>query len=292
MSDFYKLIRPYQYSKNLFIFVPAFFSFQIDNFESLYTATIAFIAFSLIASSIYVVNDWFDRYEDSKHPEKCHRPIASGRVSGRLALLYIVLLSIAGSVLANIISLNVWLLIIFYFFMNIAYSLKLKHIAVIDISIIALGFVMRLFVGAEATQVGLSHWIIVMTFLLALFLSLAKRRDDVLIYLKTEKKMRRVIDGYNLKFLDAAMIMTASIVVLAYILWSISPEVVVRLSSDSLYLTSAFVMLGVMRYMQITFVEEKSGNPSKILLKDRFIQWVLAGWLLSFTLILYVKLPS
>ena len=226
------------------------------------------------------------------HPEKSSRPIASGRVSGMLAFVYIVGLFVLGSALANLISWHVWLLVCLYFLINIAYSLKLKHIAVIDVSIIALGFVMRLFVGAEATQIELSHWIIIMTFLLALFLSLAKRRDDVLIYLKTAQKMRRVIDGYNLKFLDAAMVMTASIVVLAYILWSISTAVVIRLGNDSLYLTAVFVLLGVLRYMQITFVEERSGNPSKILLKDRFVQLVLVGWVLSFVLILYIKLPS
>lgn len=292
MKELYKLARPYQYAKNLFIFVPAFFAFQINNIDFLLNEGIAFLAFSLIASAIYIINDWFDRHEDAKHPEKCHRPIASGKVSGKVALVYIVALFVSGSVLANVLSISVWLLILAYFLINIAYSVKLKHIAVIDISVIALGFVMRLFVGAEATQIDLSHWIIVMTFLLALFLSLAKRRDDVLIYLKTEQKMRKVIDGYNLKFLDSSMMVTASIVILAYILWSISPEVVERLGNDSLYLTSIFVVLGVLRYMQITLVEEKSGNPSKILLKDRFIQWVLVGWVSSFILILYIKLPA
>lgn len=291
-QNFVALLRPYQYSKNLFIFVPAFFAFQITSPSVLLQASTAFVAFSLIASSIYIINDWFDRKEDAMHPEKSSRPIASGRVSGMLAFVYIVGLFVLGSALANLISWHVWLLVCLYFLINIAYSLKLKHIAVIDVSIIALGFVMRLFVGAEATQIELSHWIIIMTFLLALFLSLAKRRDDVLIYLKTAQKMRRVIDGYNLKFLDAAMVMTASIVVLAYILWSISTAVVIRLGNDSLYLTAVFVLLGVLRYMQITFVEERSGNPSKILLKDRFVQLVLVGWVLSFVLILYIKLPS
>ena len=174
-----------------------------------------------------------------------------------------------------------------YLALNCAYSLKLKHIAIIDVVVIASGFVIRLLVGAEATQVVLSHWIIVMTFLLALFLSLAKRRDDVLIYLETDQKPRKVIDGYSLKFLDASMVMTASIVVLAYILWSISPEVAARLRSQDLYLSAVFVVLGVMRYLQIALVEENSGNPSKILLNDRFIQLTLLGWVGVFLWIFY-----
>lgn len=170
-------------------------------------------------------------------------------------------------------------LVLVYLALNCAYSLKLKHIAIIDVVVIASGFVIRLLVGAEATQVVLSHWIIVMTFLLALFLALAKRRDDVLIYLETDQKPRKVIDGYSLKFLDASMVMTASIVVLAYILWSISPEVAARLHSQDLYLSAVFVVLGVMRYLQIALVEENSGNPSQILLNDRFMQLTLLGWI-------------
>jgi decaprenyl-phosphate phosphoribosyltransferase len=157
------------------------------------------------------------------------------------------------------------------------------------VTVIASGFVIRLLVGSAVTGVVLSHWIIVMTFLLALFLALAKRRDDVLILLQTGQKTRKAIDGYNLKFLDSAMVMTASIVVLAYILWSISPEVAVRLGSENLYLSSVFVVLGVMRYMQIAYVEEKSGNPSMVLLRDHFRQRVLLGWLGVLAWILYLS---
>ncbi|WP_319381753.1 decaprenyl-phosphate phosphoribosyltransferase [Thiomicrorhabdus sp.] len=289
MGDFYKLIRPYQYTKNLFVFLPAFFAFQILEPRVLAEAFIAFLAFSAIASAVYIINDWFDRFEDAKHPDKSNRPIATGRVSGRMAIFYVLVLLAAGILLSVSLTVEVTALLLFYFVLNIAYSIWLKHVAIVDISIISLGFVLRLFVGAQATSIELSHWIIVMTFLLALFLALAKRRDDVLIYLNTDQKMRKVIDGYNLKFLDSSMVMTASITVLAYILWSISPEVVSRLGSGNLYLTSVFVVLGVLRYLQITLVDEVSGNPSKILLRDRFIQWTLLGWLLCFVLILYAR---
>ena len=194
---------------------------------------------------------------------------------------------LSGSIVSYLVSPSVLFLVLTYLILNLAYTVKLKHIAIIDIVIISTGFVVRLLVGAEATQVDLSHWIIVMTFLLALFLSLAKRRDDVLIYLKTDQKMRKVIDGYNLKFLDAAMVMTSSIVIVAYILWSISPEVAERLNTQNIYLTAVFVVLGILRYMQIAFVEEKSGNPSKVLLRDRFIQLTLVGWVSVFVWILY-----
>ncbi|CRM72204.1 decaprenyl-phosphate phosphoribosyltransferase [Pseudomonas sp. 8 R 14] len=288
-KDLLRLARPYQYSKNLFIFIPAFFDFQLTNANLMLEALTAFVGFSLIASAVYIFNDWIDRHEDALHPEKKNRPLAAGRIKTRLAFVMLALLMVGGVSAALLVSPGVFFLILTYLAVNFAYTLKLKHIAIIDIVIIASGFVIRLLVGAEATQVSLSHWIIVMTFLLALFLSLAKRRDDVMIYLKTDKKMRKVIDGYNLKFLDAAMVMSASIVVVAYILWSISPDVAERLNTQNIYLSAVFVVLGIMRYMQIAFVEEKSGNPSKVLLKDRFIQLTLLGWVSVFVWFIYLS---
>ena len=288
IKDVLKLSRPYQYSKNLFVFLPAFFSFQLTNWSVMQQAIIAFSAFSLIASSVYIFNDWIDKEADANHPVKCSRPIAAGRLGNITVFTVLTLFLLGGAMTTLVVSTQALVYVAIYLLLNLGYSLRLKHVAIIDIVIIASGFVLRLLVGSAATHVALSHWIIVMTFLLALFLSLAKRRDDVLIYINTEQKMRKVVDGYNLKFLDAAMMMTASIVVIAYILWSISPEVSERLSSENLYLSAIFVILGIMRYMQIAFVEERSGNPSKVLLEDRFIQLTLAGWLGTFFCILYV----
>lgn len=288
LKDLLRLARPYQYSKNLFIFIPAFFAFQLTDMQLMIKASMAFIAFSLAASAVYVFNDWIDRHEDARHPEKSTRPLATGRIKAPVAFSFLALLLLSGSIVSYLVSPSVFFLVLTYLILNLAYTVKLKHIAIIDIVVISTGFVIRLLVGAESTQVDLSHWIIVMTFLLALFLSLAKRRDDVLIYLKTDQKMRKVIDGYNLKFLDAAMVMTSSIVIVAYILWSISPEVAERLNTQNIYLTAVFVVLGVLRYMQIAFVEEKSGNPSKVLLRDRFMQLTLSSWVGSFIWFLYL----
>nr|WP_257875460.1 hypothetical protein [Helicobacter sp. 12S02232-10] len=134
----------------------------------------------------------------------------------------------------------------------------------------------------------MSEWIIIMTFLLALFLALAKRRDDVILYESGEGKMREVLDGYNRQFLDIAMSVSASIVMIAYILWSISSEVKARLHSDYLYLSAVFVLAGIFRYMQITFVENKSGSPSKIVLKDGFLQIVIVSWLFVLAILMYL----
>lgn len=287
IKDYYKLARPYQYTKNLFIFLPLFFYFQITNAELLISALYAFISFSLLASAVYVFNDWLDRQDDAQHPTKKNRPIASGRIGFKSAALFFAVLTVSGFLLSYSINIQVFLIMLGYFLLNIAYTLKLKHIPILDVTVIAIGFVIRLFVGAFATGVLLSNWIIVMTFLLALFMALAKRRDDVVIYMKTQQKMRKVIDGYNLKFLDVSITISATIVMVSYLMWSMSNEIIEKLDNNYVYLTSLFVFLGIMRYMQITFVEEKSENPSKILLKDRFIQTVVLIWFCVFSIIIY-----
>ncbi len=283
-----KLLRPHQYVKNLFIFLPVFFAGLIQNAELLLNALGAFVAFSAAASAIYILNDYQDIEEDRLHPRKKYRPLASGAISKTKAkVIFVLLLAFCLGVMATI-SMNAFYVLCGYVGLNIAYSLKLKHVAIMDISIIATGFVLRLFVGAHATGVPLSMWIVMMTFLLALFLALAKRRDDVLIFMDTGKKMRSVIEGYNLQMIDGAMMIMSSVVIVTYILYTTSKEVVERLNSQYLYITSLFVILGIMRYLQIAFVEKNSGSPTKVLLKDRFVQLVVIGWMFSFVWILYL----
>ncbi len=280
-------MRPHQYIKNIFIFLPLFFALKITDIPLLINATIAFVAFSLTASAIYILNDYHDIEEDRQHPKKKERPLASGAMSKKEAMVLMVILLIAGFSLMASLSLEAAGVLALYVVMNVAYSFYLKHVAILDVVIIAIGFVLRLFVGSVATGIPLSMWIVIMTFLLALFMALAKRRDDVLIYLDTGKKMRKVIDGYTLQFLDIAMAIMASVVIVSYILYTTSAEVMARVHSEYLYLTALFVILGSMRYLQIVFVSQDSGSPTKIVLKDRFMQLTLIGWVIAFAWILY-----
>jgi len=287
IKDILKLIRLHQYIKNLLIFMPLFFVGQFENTELLLNAAIAFVAFSLTASAIYTLNDYYDMEEDRQHPKKKDRPLASGAISKSQAFIIMSVLFVAGFTLMATLSLKAVGLLAGYVVMNIAYSFYLKHVSIIDVSIIAIGFVLRLFIGSAVTNIPLSMWIVIMTFLLALFIALAKRRDDVLIYLDTGKKMRKVIDGYNIQFLDTAMAIMASVVIVAYLIYTTSPEVVARMNSEYLYLTALFVILGIMRYLQVVFVLKDSSSPTKIVLKDRFMQFTLIGWVLTFAWILY-----
>ncbi len=287
ISALIKLMRPHQYIKNLFIFLPIFFALKITQTDLLLDALLAFIAFSLAASAIYTLNDFRDIEDDKDHPKKKNRPLASGAISKSQAIVIMSVLFVLGFSMMTVLSLEATAILAAYVLLNIAYSFSLKHVAIIDVVIIAIGFVLRLFVGSAVTGIPLSMWIVVMTFLLALFMALAKRREDVLIYMETGKKMRKVVDGYNLQFLDTAMAIMASIVIVSYVMYTTSAEVILRINSPYLYLTSLFVVLGVLRYLQIAFVMGDSGSPTKIVLKDRFIQLVLLGWIASFAWILY-----
>ena len=283
------LMRICQYIKNIFIFLPLFFAIKITDTVLLAHAIIAFIAFSLTASAIYTLNDYHDIEEDKQHPKKKTRPLASGAISKSQAIVIMAVIGVAGFALMATLSLKAVGILAVYVAMNIAYSFYLKHVAILDVTIIAIGFVLRLFIGSAVTGIPLSMWIVIMTFLLALFMALAKRRDDVLIYLDTGKKMRKVIDGYNLQFLDTSMAIMASVVIVAYTIYTTSAaEVVARTHSEYLYLTALFVTLGILRYLQVAFVLKDSGSPTRIVLKDRFMQLTLLGWILSFAWILYL----
>ncbi len=283
MKEIIKLLRPYQYIKNVFIFAPLLFSFSTDIVLILKTV-LTFILFSLVASSVYIFNDLMDINEDQKHPSKQFRPLASGAINKSKAQRLIALFCIIPLLIALIFNIKLFAILLLYFSLNLLYSVQLKHFSIIDIFMIAIGFVLRLFAGAAVVEVELSMWIIIMTFLLALFLALAKRRDDVLLSLEG-KETRKNIDGYNLEFVNAGMVLMAGVIMVSYIFYTVSDDVIARLHTPHLYLSGFFVILGIMRYMQITFVEERSGNPSKIVLSDPFLQVTIILWLLSFLLI-------
>lgn len=284
--QFWSLFRAHQYIKNIFIFTPLMFSMQFSQ-AAIGNALFAFFAFCFIASSVYIFNDLMDLEQDKAHPRKQFRALASGKVSQTAAVISMLCLILLAVISALQLSVHVLYLLLGYLLLNIAYSIKLKHIAIIDIFIIASGFVIRVVVGAQATGVHLSMWLVIMTFLLALFLAFAKRRDDVLLATQG-LSTRKNIDGYNLEFINAGMVVMSAVIIVCYILYSVSAEVVERIGSQYLYTTTLFVILGILRYMQLTFVNEESESPTRVVLKDRFLQLTIILWLLTFFGIAYL----
>jgi len=288
IESFIDIARPYQYIKNAFVFLPIFFANKIQDLGADILTFWAFVAFCLAASSVYILNDLQDLEEDRAHPRKKNRPLASGALSVMQAVSFMAFL-LGAAILISLTLLpgTFFLVIAAYLLLNTLYSFSLKHFAILDIVCIGVGFVLRVFGGGIAANVEVSHWIILMTFLLALFLALAKRRDDLLILSANSGNVRKSLDGYSLEFVSAAMVIMASVVIVSYILYTVSSEVILKHRVNNLYLTSIWVVIGLLRYLQLALVEQRTGSPTLIVLKDRFIQVVILLWLGTFAVLFY-----
>jgi 4-hydroxybenzoate polyprenyltransferase len=295
MKDIIKLLRPYQWLKNLFVFAPVFFNGSVLDIDYLLPSFMVFFSFCMAASSIYCFNDIYDAETDRMHPIKRNRPIASGAVSKNMGYCLMIICLVLSIIMifsfcwhSDSARIIIFTLILFYVLLNIAYCVWLKHKAIVDVFIIAMGFVIRIYAGGAATGIELTNWLVLMTFLLALFLAFAKRRDDVAMYETTGKVVRDNITRYTLDYMNQVIGIIASVTMVCYIMYTVSPEVIDRFHSSKIYLTSVFVLAGIVRYLQVTMVDVKSGSPTKVLLHDKFIQSCVFGWILSFVLIIYV----
>lgn len=292
MTKYLKLLRVEQWVKNAFVFLPLFFSGNFFQTDLLLQSIYAFVVFSLTASCIYIVNDYSDIEADKKHPEKKHRPLASGAISKPMAL------SILASLIVGIVGLmwfgqqyfgiNIWkfgAIILFYFVMNLGYTFHLKHVAIIDVCIVSLGFVLRVLAGGYATGIPISQWAILLTFVLALVLALGKRRGE-LINAQISGKTRKALDGYNVQFADIALSISVTLAIICYLMFTVTPEVQSKFGMKIFY-TVLFVVFAFLRYLQQTLVYNKTESPTKIVYKDRYIQITILLWVMSFLFLIY-----
>lgn len=281
-----RLARPRQWVKNGFIVAPLFFTPADVTQRTVAGVAIGLVVFCLISSAVYVVNDWCDAEADRAHPAKCTRPIAAGEVSPGLALLWAAALLAAGFALSlATLPAPASAIAAAYVAMSLLYSWRLKHVAVLDVLIVATGFVLRLEFGGAAVGIPLTVWIVVCTFLLALFLALAKRRDDLIKSLGDAH--RPALAGYNLPFVDTALGVVLAALLVSYLIYTTEPGAIEKFHTDKLYLTAPFVAAGVLRYLQIALVEQRSGSPTDLALTDRFLLLAILGWLGVFAWLIY-----
>jgi decaprenyl-phosphate phosphoribosyltransferase len=286
MPPLIRLMRPHQWVKNLFVLAPLFFTPEAMTPAKIGVSLIAVAVFCLLASTVYIINDYCDRDSDRLHPTKKTRPIASGEVSPAWALGAAATILVSTTIIAIGWLPGRFVAIAFaYVAVNLLYSLRLKHVSILDVMLVAAGFVMRVDAGAVAIDITPSVWIIVCTFLLALFIAIAKRRDDVVRELGTAH--RKSLDGYNLRFIDASLSMVLGSLLVSYLIYTTEDTVIAKYGTDQLYLTVPFVAAGVLRYLQVTLVEERSGSPTEIALTDRFLIAAVAGWVATFALLIY-----
>ncbi len=285
MHAFIRLARPKHWVKNAFVAAPLFFTPDALNAASLQAVALAIVAFSLGASAVYVINDYFDREADRLHPEKKRRPIAAGAVSGGGALAFAGVLLLAALGTAATLKPAVLQILGVYLALNLAYSWRLKHVSLLDVLIVAAGFVLRIEAGAAAIGIVPTVWIVVCTGLLALFLALAKRRDDLTGDLDVAH--RGSLDGYNLRFVDTALAVILGALLVSYVIYTTDAQVIRRYGTDRLYYTVPFVVAGVLRYLQIALVEERAGSPTDLAVGDRFLAACVLGWIAVFGYLIY-----
>lgn len=288
MISIIKLLRPKHYIKNLFVFLPIFFAGNFLEWPYIVNSLVGFVLFCIGASSVYVINDINDVEKDKNHPTKKYRPLAAEKISKKTATILFFILFLISLIVAYLFTVNAFYVLLIYIGINILYTYVLKKMAIYDIITIAIGFILRLFMGAAVTGVPLSEWIILMTFLLSLLMALAKRRDDIVLSETMNKPIRSSLKGYSKQYVDIGIGYLASVTTVVYILYTIVSGIKEKIDTPYLlHLTSIFVIIGLLRYLQIIFVEQESGSPTDVLLRDRFIQMIIILWGFTFFIILY-----
>jgi 4-hydroxybenzoate polyprenyltransferase len=288
IMDWITLLRPSQWLKNLLVFAALIFSLHLFVAQSVTRALLAFASFCLLASASYLVNDVHDAEKDRLHPIKRLRPIAANRISTRSALALAAALAAAGLALALSIGVGFAEIAAAYAVLQLFYSFAVKDVVILDAMAIATGFVLRAVGGGVAIDVYVSPWLVICTFLLALFLAFSKRRHEVVLLEDAASAHRESLREYSPYFLDQMISVVTASTVLAYAIYTVSPEVREKLHTDSLYLTIPFVLYGIFRYLYLVHQREGGGNPTRELLTDRPLWVNVLLWIGTAIWLLYV----
>lgn len=286
-KDIFQLLRPQQWVKNGIVLAGLIFSGNAWRFDLCLLSAATTIFFCLLSSSVYIINDIIDAEADRKHPIKRHRPIASGRVTAANAAVLAAILGIGSLAATFILAKNLFIIAAAYAVLSLLYSLFLKHIVIIDVMSIAAGFVLRALAGAVVINVAFSGWLLISSFLLALFLGFGKRRHEFILLEEGGSEHRRILAKYNDYFLDQLIGVVTPAVLVCYLLYVISPEVEEKLGTHYLYLTTPFVIYGIFRYLYLIHLKQQGGSPTTIMLTDRPILITVLLWLVTAIALLY-----
>ena len=281
-------LRPQQWTKNLFVFAGLLFSGHLLDRAAWPPALAAFLIFCGLSGAVYLVNDVLDLAADAQHPIKRHRPIASGALSTRVALgaaLVLAAVCIAGATAVNG---QLTMAAVGYVVLLATYSAALKHYVIIDVLTLSAGFVLRAVAGAVAIGVPISQWLLVCTTLLALFISLSKRRHELTLLSDGAAGHRPILQEYSPYLLDQMISVVTAATLVAYSVYTISSETAGRLGSDRLGLTIPFVLYGIFRYLYLVHQRNEGGSPSELLLTDRPLLVCVALWVLAVVIVIYV----
>jgi 4-hydroxybenzoate polyprenyltransferase len=283
-------LRPEQWTKNLLIFAAIMFSGRLRDVAAVWASLGAFGVFCALSSTVYVFNDLADRDADKQHPLKCMRPIACGELTPSVARMTGVALGISALIAAYLISPAFGAVSLAYLALLSLYSTLLKHVVIVDVLVIAAGFVLRAVAGAVAVNVPISHWLLVCTSLLALFLALSKRRHELTLLGDGAIGHRRSLEDYSPYLLDQMIAVVTASTLVAYTLYTTDGQTAARLGTTRLGLTIPFVLYGIFRYLYLVHQRRGGGSPANLLVTDRPLLACVALWTLSVVLILYFPL--
>ena len=279
LIELLRLMRPHQWVKNAFVFIGLLFGHAWQDAHLVTQVVIAFAAFCLVSSAIYTINDIVDLEQDRRHPKKCKRPLASGNVSVPMAMLLAALLGLPGLGLAWYASPAVLAILIGYALMNIAYSLRLKHVVILDVFIIATGFMLRILAGTLGVGIPPSQWLLLCGLMVTLFLGFTKRRAEIIALTEDKTAHRRVLEHYSPVLLDKMIGITAAGVIMSYSLYTMNPDTIRIHNTANLIYTVPFVMYGVFRYIYLLHHQNRGGDTAHDLVRDRHMLFVVGGWL-------------
>lgn len=289
MKTFLQLIKVKHWIKNFFIFAPLIFSLSLFNFDKSLRSLIAFLSFSFVAAFVYILNDINDKERDLKHAIKALRPIASGKIKARTALIIGIIMGIIGLISSFLLGFSSFIIVLIYLILNLFYTYILRNIVILDVIIISIGFCLRVLLGSYSIGVSLSHWMLLTTFAISLILGFGKRRHELEL-LGTNAHTHRInLQEYSKQFLDMMMIISISLTVISYALYTMSSDVIEKFNTDALIFTVPFVLYGLFRYLLLVHIKGKGGKPVELVITDPGIITTFILWLIVVIGIIYFK---
>ena len=284
-----KTLRPAQWIKNFFIFAPLIFSMNILHLNLVLKAGAAFVLFCFLSGAVYIFNDLLDREEDRHHPIKSKRPIAARRLkpsAAATAFVVIIVFSLAG---AWVLDFAFFIASLIYLILQIGYSIRLKHVVILDVFIIAFGFFIRVIAGGLAIDVEISPWLLICTLLLALFLALSKRRHELLLLEHEADFHRPILKEYTPYLLDQMIGVVTASTLISYTLYTISEDTITKFDTKNLIFTVPFVLYGIFRYLYLVHQKSQGGTPESLIIRDKPLLLDVFLWVISAVIILYFK---
>jgi len=280
-------LRPSQWTKNLIIFAGLIFGQRLLDPASVISSVFAFFIFCALSSVVYLINDVADRDADRQHPLKKNRPIASGALPVPVAIGAAIVLAVGALIAAYLLRFSFGVVATAYLTLLAFYSGPLKHVVIIDVLTIAIGFVLRAVAGAVVIDVEIGHWLLIATVLLALFLALSKRRHELVLLAEGATSHRRILQEYSPYLLDQMISVVTASTLVAYAIATVSPETIQKFGTNKLGLTLPFPLYGIFRYLYLVHQKEGGGSPSDLLLNDRPLLACVALWAIAVALIIY-----